>query len=240
MWTGRKCFRLQQSSCCVERWTIIHRTIEFINQNSGLRRPAEVRQKADAMPHTKLDDTSALIVIDLQKGVLGVPSIHPLDQIVDRTASLARAFRKRDLPVVLVNVSGRAPGRTDAGTPPSSPPAGWTDILPELEPQLSDHFVTKQSWGAFPGTTLHNSLRRRGVTQVVLTGVATSIGVESTARSAYDLGYNVMLVVDAMTDRNADDHRHSIERIFPRLGETVTAAEVLGLLELTAGRKPAC
>lgn len=53
-----------------------------------------------------------------------------------------------------------------------------------------------------------------------MTGISTSAGVEATARSAYDLGYNVVLVVDAMTDRDADSHRHSVEKIFPRLGET--------------------
>ena len=68
------------------------------------------------MPVTKLDDTCALIVIDLQKGVVGLPTVHPISEIVDRSARLARAFRERGLPVVLVNVSGRAPGRTDAGT----------------------------------------------------------------------------------------------------------------------------
>lgn len=70
-------------------------------------------------------------------------------------------------------------------------------------------------------------LRQRGVTQVVVTGISTSLGVESTARSAYNLGYNVVLVVDAMTDLNADSHRHSIGKIFPRLGETDTTANVL-------------
>jgi len=54
--------------------------------------------------------------------------------------------------------------------------------------------------------------------------------VESTARSAYDLGYNVVLVTDAITDRDADAHRHSVEKIFPRLGETDTTAKVLQLL----------
>jgi nicotinamidase-related amidase len=85
--------------------------------------------------------------------------------------------------------------------------------------------------GAFLGTSLDDYLRRRGVTQVVLAGVSTSGGVESTARSAYDLGYNVVLVVDAMTDRDADAHRHSIEKIFPRLGEADTTGSVLKLLE---------
>ena len=124
--------------------------------------------------------------------------------------------------------------RTYAGMPKFSFPADWTELVPELEQQPSDYIVTKQRWGAFLGTSLDDVLRRRGVTQIVLTGVATSIGVESTARSAYDLGYNVTLVIDAMTDRDADAHRHSIEKIFPRLGETTETGEVLGLLEEAA------
>jgi nicotinamidase-related amidase len=183
------------------------------------------------MPLTKLDDTCALVVIDLQKGIVGMPTVHPIAEIIWRTTKLARAFRERGLPVVLVNVSGRAPGRTDAGIPKFSFPADWTDLVPELEQHPGDHIVTKQRWGAFIGTSLEETLRQRGVTQVVLTGVATSAGVESTARSAYDYGYNVALVVDAMTDRDDDAHRHSVEKIFPRLGETATTAVVLKLFK---------
>jgi nicotinamidase-related amidase len=187
------------------------------------------------MPLTRLDEASALIVIDLQKGVVGLPTVHPVNEIVDRSAQLARAFRERGLPVVLVNVSGRAPGRTDAGSPKFSFPADWTELVPELEQHSGDHIVTKQRWGAFLGTALDDYLRRRGVTQVVLTGVATSAGVESTARSAYDLGYHVTLVVDAMTDLDADAHRHCVEKIFPRLGETAKTEDVLKLLKEAHG-----
>jgi nicotinamidase-related amidase len=90
-----------------------------------------------------------------------------------------------------------------------------------------DLIVSKQRVGAFLGTSLDDELRRRGVSQIFLTGIATSAGVEGTARSAYDLGYNVVLVVDAMTDRDADAHRHSVEKIFPRIGETETTENVL-------------
>jgi nicotinamidase-related amidase len=182
------------------------------------------------MPLTKLDNIPALIVIDLQKGVVGLPTVHPVGEVVGRTARLARAFRARGLPVVLVNVSGRAPGRTDAGPPKFSFSDGWSELIPELEQQPGDHLVTKQRWGAFLGTDLHDYLRGCGVTQVILTGIATSAGVESSARSAHDLGYNVALIVDAMTDRDADAHRHSVEKIFPRLGESATTDEVLKLL----------
>jgi nicotinamidase-related amidase len=182
------------------------------------------------MPLTKLDSVPALIVIDLQKGIVGLPTVHPAGEIIGRTAQLARAFRERGLPVVLVNVTGAAPGRTDAGVTRLSFPADWTELVPELERHPGDHIVSKQRWGAFIGTSLHDYLRERGVTQIVLTGVATSIGVESTARSAFDYGYNVVLVVDAMTDRNIDAHSHSVEKIFPRLGETATTDDVLKLL----------
>jgi len=182
------------------------------------------------MPLTKLDSIAALIVIDLQKGILSAPTAHPAGEIVSRSAQLARAFRERGLPVVLVNVSGRAPSRTDSAAPKFSFPPDWTELVPELDPQPTDYFVTKERVGAFIGTALDDYLRQRKVTQVFLTGISTSVGVESTARSAYDHGYNVVFVVDAMTDRDADAHRHSVEKLFPRLGESDTTHNVLKLV----------
>jgi nicotinamidase-related amidase len=183
------------------------------------------------MPLTKLDTTAALVVIDLQKGIVGLPTVHPASDIIGRTAQLARGFRERGLPVILVNVTGRAPGRTDAGAPKFPFAADWSELVPELQQHPEDHLVSKQRWGAFIGTSLDDYLRQRGVTQVFVTGVATSAGVESTARSAYDYGYHVVLVVDAMTDRSEEAHRHSVEKIFPRLGESDTTDKVLKLLQ---------
>ena len=184
------------------------------------------------MPLTSLDTTAALIVIDLQKGVVGLPTVHPTTEIVARSAKLARAFRQRGLPVVLVNVTGAAPGRTEVGPRNlSSLPADWAELVPELEQHPDDYLVTKQRVGAFIGTSLDETLRKRGVTQIFVTGVATSFGVESTARSAYDYGYNVVIVVDAVTDRDAEAHRHCVEKIFPRISETDTTDRVLKLLK---------
>jgi nicotinamidase-related amidase len=188
------------------------------------------------MPLTKLDTSAALIVIDLQKGIAALPTVHPMKDIIGRAAQLARAFRERGLPVVLVNVTGAAPGRTDAGPRNISFSADWTELLPELEQRPDDHIVSKQRWGAFIGTSLDDYLRRRDVTQVFLAGVATSAGVESTVRSAYDYGYNVVAVVDAMTDRDADAHRYSVEKIFPRMGETETTENVLKRLKEAPAR----
>ena len=99
-----------------------------------------------------------------------------------------------------------------------------------MEQHPDDYLVSKQRWGAFIGTSLDAYLRQRGATQVFVTGIATSAGVESTARSAFDYGYNVALVIDAMSDRDADAHRHCVEKIFPKLGETDTIDRVLKLL----------
>ena len=188
------------------------------------------------MPLTKLDTTTALIVIDLQKIMLGFPTVHPVGEVVNRAAVLADAFRRHRLPVVLVNGDGVAPGRTEQAFRMHEFPAGWADLLPELNRQPEDHIVTKQTWGAFTNTDLDEYLKKQRVTQVVIVGIATSFGVESTARHAYELGFNVTLAVDAMTDRNADAHTNSITRIFPRLGETGTAQQIIDLLDDTAAK----
>jgi nicotinamidase-related amidase len=189
------------------------------------------------MPLTKIDSVAALVVIDLQKGIVGMQTApYPADEIVARTAQLARAFRERGLPVVLVNVTAAAPGRTDAGPRKFAFADDWTEFAPELERQAGDYVVSKQRVGAFIGTSLQDILRQRRVTQVFLTGIATAFGVESTGRSAYDYGYNVVYVLDAMTDRDAETHRHSVERIFPRMGETAITDQVLKMLDETAAR----
>ncbi|MER5748771.1 hydrolase [Streptomyces sp. NPDC002088] len=194
------------------------------------------------MALTALDPRTALVVIDLQAGIAGAPT-QPYSgaDVVARSVELADAFRAHGLPVVLVRVSfaadgaDAAPGRTEAAHPGGARPEGWDVIVPELAGHPGDITVTKHNWGAFHGTDLDVQLRRRGVTQIVLTGIATSIGVESTARAAHEHGYHVSLVTDAMSDMNAEAHRGSIERIFPRLGETGTTAEVLELLAKTHG-----
>lgn len=179
------------------------------------------------MPLSQLDTNAALVVIDLQRGIVSAPTAHPAGEIVERAAKLARAFRERGLPVVLVNVDRRPPGRTEAAMPNRAFPPDFAELVPELEIQPGDERVTKHCPGAFSGTSLDDYLRGRGVTQIVLAGISTSVGVESTARVAFDLGYNVVFVVDAMTDRDADNHHHSVEKVFPRLGETTTTGELL-------------
>jgi nicotinamidase-related amidase len=180
---------------------------------------------------TLIDPTPALVVIDLQKGLVSYPTVHPIGDVVRHAGALAGAFRRHRLPVVLVNVDGGAPGRTERPRSTAEFPAGWTDLIPELDRQPQDHLVTKRTWGAFTDTGLDDYLKSAGVTQVVFTGVSTSSGVESSARQAYELGFNVVLAVDAMTDPNPDAHSNSVARIFPKLGETCTTAEIVDLLD---------
>ncbi len=182
------------------------------------------------MALTRLDPNTALIVIDLQKGILSYPTVHPAADVLRHARELAEAFRRHGLPVVLVNVDAGAPGRTEQNRPRQFP-AGWSDLAAELNAQPTDHLVTKRTWGAFTHTDLNAYLQGAGVTQVVIAGVSTSAGVESTARHAHENGYNVTLAVDAMTDTNADAHINSISRIFPRLGETGTSREIISLLD---------
>ena len=184
------------------------------------------------MPLTALDLTTALIVIDLQKGIVDGHFIHPIGEIIDRTRALIDVFRAKKLPVVLVNVAGRAPGRTEQGPRSSTSFAeGWTDLLPQLDRQPTDIAVTKRSWGAFATTDLEAQLKTRGATQVVVAGVATSVGVEATARQAYEQGFNVTLALDAMTDIREQAHEYSIGNVFPHLGETGSTQEIISLLE---------
>jgi nicotinamidase-related amidase len=188
------------------------------------------------MPLTTIDPASALVVVDLQKGIVAALADDPITTAaVKRATHLATEFRRHGLPVVLVNVTGRAPGRTDTGRSANTPApsAGWADLVDELDVRPTDRLITKRRRSAFHDTGLDTLLRDLGVTQVVLCGIATGSGVESTARSASDHGYHVVLVTDAMGDPDPEIHRHSVERVFPKLGETATTAEVVDMVQAT-------
>ncbi len=131
------------------------------------------------MPVTTLDPKVALVVIDLQKGIVALPTgPNQIASVIEHSAKLAEAFRKHGLPVVLVNVAGGAPGRIEQARRAGTPAPDWADLIPELNQQPQDHVVTKRTWGAFMHTDLDAHLKGLGVTHIVLTGVATSIGVE--------------------------------------------------------------
>lgn len=182
------------------------------------------------MPLTTLEEKPALVVIDLQSGIVGIDTVpHSADSVVERSASLTEAFRAQGLPVVLVRVVGAPAGRTDAN------PAGGARVIPEddavLAPELGDGIVvTKRTRGAFTHTDLHEVLQAAGVTQVLLTGIATAAGVEETGREAYARGYHVVVVEDACADRTLERHAYAVEQVLPTLAQVTTTAEVLGML----------
>jgi nicotinamidase-related amidase len=189
---------------------------------------------------TEIDKNTALILIDLQKGVLAMNPINIKD-VIEKSIILIDAFRKAGLPVVIVNVNPAGAfwtkSRKDSNAIPN--PASFAmattdfaDIIEEIKTQPTDIFVTKKTWNAFYNTTLHEELQKRNITGIVLGGVSTSAGVEGTARAASELGYNISFATDAMTDRNAEAHHNSIQNIFPRLGESGTTLDVIGKLKV--------
>ncbi len=183
------------------------------------------------MPVSTIDPTAALVIVDLQRGLAGAAvAPHPFDAVVAEAVALATAFRGAGLPVVVVTVDGVPPGRTDHGPREFAPPAEWSEPVDELGAAPNDLRVVKQTPGAFIGTDLHRRLSDLGVTQVVLVGVSTSVGVEMTAREAFELGYNVTVAIDGCTDTSGDAHTHSVERVLPRVAETGSAADVLARL----------
>ncbi|GII57346.1 hydrolase [Planotetraspora thailandica] len=180
------------------------------------------------MTVSTIDPKPALVVIDLQKGIAG--AVPP--SVAERASCLARAFREHNLPVVLVNVTDGATGRTEVASAMRTRtlPADFAELMDELDAAPTDIRVTKRRVSAFHDTGLDTYLRDLGVTQIVLAGVATGSGVESTARSGRDHGYHVVVATDAVTDPDEVIHRHSVERIFPKIGETGTVDEIITLL----------
>lgn len=180
---------------------------------------------------TTLDSTTALVLIDLQRGTTSGDLAHPLADVAGRAAQLLQAFRAKGWPVVIVTVnptdSAQSKIRTQGQGLPAQLPPGFEDLLPEIAEQPGDVRIHKPGWNAFYGTALHDNLERLGVTNIVLAGVSTSIGVEGTARAAAERGYNITFATDALTDKVAAAHANSLQYIFPRLGELGTTAEVL-------------
>ncbi len=182
---------------------------------------------------------TALVVVDLQKGVAAMETAPRAAQEVVRNASrLADALRGRGGLVVLVRVAFGSDGKDtlkpvlDSGAPgwTGSRPPDWAEFVPDLAGHPQDHIVTKKQWGAFYGTDLDLQLRRRGISTLLMCGIATCFGVESTARDAYERGYQQVFIEDAMSSRSAEEHQHTVTRIFPRMGRVRSTEQVLTAL----------
>jgi len=186
---------------------------------------------------TTLDPVTALVLIDLQRGITALPTVHPSEEIVARCARLVEAFRANDLLVAATRVAFARDGgdviktRTAESPTDGKPVPDYGGLRTEVGLSDRDIVITKHGWSAFYGTELDLELRRRKVTGIVLAGISTSIGVESTARAANERGYELTIVTDAVTDTDEGAHLNSLSAIFPRIAELATTEEVLTALD---------
>lgn len=177
---------------------------------------------------------TAVVVIDLQKGIVAGPTLpHNSHEVIANAVKLTDALRTKGGFIIIVRVATSPDGK-DAIRPKcdlqmsvADRPEDWADIVPELQLQANDHLITKKQWGAFYGTDLDLQLRRRKISTVIFSGIATSFGVESTARNASELGYELIFAEDAMSGRTAEEHQHTIEKIFPRIGRVRSTLEIM-------------
>jgi len=186
------------------------------------------------MPLIKLDSTTVLVVIDIQKGVIG-RELAPYTgaQVVNAVQELAKRFRRAGSPVVLVNVGFSKDLKDvlhpEVDMPAAIPPGGYPENFSELVDGLAmpgDILITKRQWSAFYGTELDLQLRRRGIKTIVLAGVATNMGVESTARQAFEHSYAVIIVEDATSGFTNEMHQFAFSKVFPRISRVVKSTNL--------------
>jgi nicotinamidase-related amidase len=172
--------------------------------------------------------STALVLIDLQKGIMGMNvAPHSATEVYERSMKLAKRVRDAGGLVVRVRVAF-SPGGADAPKQPVDQPSNFGALPPEWselpEPaDAKDVVITKRQWGAFTGTELDLQLRRRGVRTIVLGGISTNIGVESTARNAWELGYELVIAEDLCAGSSAEMHAFAFKNIFPRLSRVATS-----------------
>ena len=180
---------------------------------------------------------TALVMIDLQKGILSIPRLpHDVETVVERNVTLAKAVQAADGRVVAVRVDFGAERELAPRGPTDAPalgdlPADFADLRPEILALAPDLVVTKRQWGAFFGTDLDPGLRRLGIETVLVAGVATNMGVESTVREGWSLGYGMVVVEDACSSFSAEAHDFATTQILPRIARVRSTAQTLNALE---------
>lgn len=172
----------------------------------------------------------ALIAVDLQLGILAAARPADAARIVAATSALAEACHERGYPVVWVRALGLPPGRTERPMPDDEPPADFAEFDERLPIGPDDLVIAKRALSAFTVPELEPALASAEVSDVVVTGIATGMGVESTARGAYDAGYSVIVARDAVTDPYAVRGEHSLTHVIPGIGQVGTTAEILSAL----------
>ena len=179
---------------------------------------------------------TSLVVIDLQKGITAQPSRpYTAQEVIVNAAKLVNIFRRNNMPVFLVHVNSTKETMLNVISDqtfsrPLAVSPDWDEFVPELTPTPSDVVITKRQWGAFYGTELDLQLRRRKIDTLVLCGIATDYGVESTARFAYEYGYQQIFAEDAMASRSDEQHYAAINFVFKRIGRVRKTNEILEAL----------
>jgi len=180
---------------------------------------------------------TALVLIDLQEGIVAMPTApYSSAEVMAKGNLLAQAFRAKGAPVIYVRVDMGNVLNLPVDSPmrdPNAPPlpASASELSPDSGFQNGDLLITKRHWGAFAGTNLEQELKQRGVDTVVLGGISTNAGVESTARQGTGLGFAFVIVEDACAARDAEAHGYAFEKIFPRLARVRKTDEVLAAFE---------
>lgn len=183
--------------------------------------------------------TTALVLVDLQNGILGLPlAPYGASAILDASLRLGRRFAERGGAIFPVRVAfapdfGDRPGQAvdePMRAPPGGLPAEWSTLSPDIAALPATEVITKHQWGAFHDTGLDLQLRRRGITTLVLCGIVTNFGVESTAREAWQHNYAVVVAEDACTSMSEEMHRFSIKTIMPRIAQVRSCEAILSAL----------
>ncbi len=183
-------------------------------------------------------ETTAVVVIDLQKGITAMPTApYSSKTVIENTVKILNIARKKSMAVFLVHVTP-SPDFKDGLRPVvehtfafKNLPVDWADYVPDLNIQPTDFLITKRQWGAFYGTELDLQLRRRKIKTILLCGISTSKGVESTARDAYERGYNQIFIEDAMAARTVEEHDFPLKHTFPQLGLVRRTREIVEAME---------
>ncbi len=180
---------------------------------------------------------TALVIIDLQKGIAGRDTKpYAANEVIANSSKLLAAFRKNGMKTFLVHVAA-APDTMlkalsdESWSRPANTPADWADFVPEIAPTGSDVVIDKKQWGAFYGTDLELRMRRSGVDTIVLCGIATDYGVESTARFAYEYGFQQIFAEDAMASMSEEQHNAAVKYVFKRMGRVRKTQEILDALQ---------
>ncbi len=180
----------------------------------------------------------ALVVIDLQQGIVNPSrktSPYSAKEVVENSRKLIEDFKAKGVFVVLVRVStsdGKDMVKPETDLPPSNFkfPKGFDAYVPEIADIDNTYKITKRQWGAFYGTDLDLQLRRRKISTIVLCGISTGIGVDTTAREGYSRGFNQYFVEDAMTSSIEGEHEYVCKNIFPKIGKIRTTEEIIALI----------